>query len=294
MSAPAAPPGRRRTGRAIGLALVGALVVGGIAMAIGRFGDRSLRFPYLAQAVPGSSLRALATGGWEPWEVEVEPGLRLQGLLRPPAEGERRFVLHFPANNEFVLEEARRDLAALFPTPGLGLATVAWRGFDGNPGRPSPEALAHDGAAVLAALLRERGISAADVVLSGFSLGTWVALAVARQQEAAREAPAGVLLLAPMTRIRVLSKGPLARLAAGDLYDTAPLASPEGPPVLLLHGAQDDAFPSSMSLELKGRLGERAERAELAGVGHADLPTSAQARDLVARWLVGIFAAAGE
>lgn len=260
----------------VGVALLAA-VLGGLL--VRRLAAREVRrFPSFAQPLAAADYAALgARPGWSTRELTVAPDVTLRGLVRAPRRPGAPTVLLFPGNSGQQLAEGQRFLEALGAGSDLGLAVFSYRGFDGSPGRFTQGALREDGVRVYAQLREETG-AALHVV--GFSLGTWVASAVAAAQP-----PASLTLLAPFTELAIVGDSPLARLSTGERYETAPQLAPLQGPVLVLHGAADESLPVQMGREVAAALGPRARYQELPGVGHLGLlgePRALQAvRDFV-------------
>ena len=70
---------------------------------------------------------------------------------------------------------------------------IAWRGYSGNPGKPSEEGLYNDARGSIK-WLNEKGISNDQIVLYGESLGTGIAIEVGQNNNFA-----GIILEAPFT-----------------------------------------------------------------------------------------------
>src|SRR4051794_12874776 len=84
--------------------------------------------------------------------LETKDGLRLLAWWAPPREG-RPVVAYFHGNGGNI--EYRAPRVRRFAEAGLGILMVEYRGYGGNPGRPSEEGLLADGRAALAFLARE-------------------------------------------------------------------------------------------------------------------------------------------
>lgn len=135
------------------------------------------------------------------WSREVfrgADGLDLSILVAHGVPG-RPVLLHFHGNGGNA--EDRSNLGALLNEAGYGVVLVEYRGYGGNPGRPSEAAFAADAAALLA-WSRSR-FPGAPVVLWGESLGTGV---VSRLAEGRRDI-AAVVLESPFTSVADLAAG---------------------------------------------------------------------------------------
>ncbi len=236
-------------------------------------------FPYTGAALSPAERTELASGGWTvtgpdapPWSV---------ALTRPPVDGEARWLVYFGGNTPGYLSEAKAILLSLDQGRGLGLAAFAPPGFDGSPGKPSPEALRDSAANAMRWLVSAHPSAARDLHLVGFSMGSMAALTAAHTLHE-RESPArGLVLFAPFHRMKVQPAGLLGRLLRQHRYDNRPLLQAKHlPPTLVLHGTADSALPL-----VQGELVSRGLGAPLKAyrdIGHADLlkhpPALADAR----------------
>ncbi|MFP2927860.1 alpha/beta hydrolase fold domain-containing protein, partial [Pyxidicoccus sp. 3LG] len=175
----------------------------------------------------------------------------------------------FGGNGPGYLAEARGVLESLDAGRGLGLAAVAPPGFDGSPGKPSPEALQAGARAAVRWLVSAHGVRPASLQLVGFSMGSQAALAAAQALKQDGTPAKGLVLMAPFTEMDVTDPGLWGRLRTPDRYDNLSLAAPGLPPVRVLHGLADGALPPSHGEELARRLGGSFQG--FPGVGHSEL-----------------------
>lgn len=132
---------------------------------------------------------------------------------------------------------------------GLGVVLAEYRGYSGNPGRPSEAGLIEDGRAY-ARWVRERwGVELP--VLLGESLGTGVAVALAA------EVPTrGVVLDSPYTSLAdVMASGPMAWAPTALLrhrFDSRSRIGAVRSPVMVLHGTGDWVIAHGQGRELLG------------------------------------------
>jgi pimeloyl-ACP methyl ester carboxylesterase len=209
--------------------------------------------------------------------VQVEEGVALRGLSRPPRAPARPWILFYQGNsNDRQLGEGQQFLEALAQGDDLGLAVVAWRGYDGSPGKPSGANLLSDAEAIYRwARTSARG----PVHLIGFSLGTLPAAYVAARDPAA---PASVALLAPFTQIQMVHPRAFARSLLADRLDEVPDLAHLGSarpqvPALVLHGDADPVLPVEMGRAAAAAVGTSARLVVLPGAGHAELLGDARA-----------------
>jgi uncharacterized protein len=224
----------------------------------------------------------------EPWRripiVDPVSGVDVFGWHRPAGPGRPTTLwLHGNADSP----EGLRGIADRLSEDGSGAFLLSYRGYSGNPGRPSESGLIDDAAAALAWLRAE---GAGPVFVAGHSLGTGVAAGLAERAAAEEHPVAGLLLFAPFADLPSVAERhfPLlpARLLMRDRYDSrtrlAPMVDLD---VLILHGASDEVVPIAEGRALRAALGPRARLIALEGEGHA--PFSAEAVAAAAQFLSG-------
>lgn len=257
----------------IGLALVAALDL--LAMVALFLMQRSLIYP--AAAASGSGADQMFDG-FEEARLETSDGLVLRAIYRPARQGHPTIVF-FHGNGDNLLggRTATQALAA----HGFGVLLPEYRGYGGNPGRPSEAGLYRDGRAALR-WLTSRGVPPGRIVLVGNSLGSGVAVQLATETPVA-----GVAIVSGFTSLADVAARhfPLApvRLLLRDRYDNLRKLGQVAAPVLVLHGASDTLIPPSHAVELaKAAPNGRSDLVN--GVGHelAYLPKS---QAIVLKWL---------
>ena len=199
--------------------------------------------------------------------------MKLVGLVRPPQDPNARWVIFFGGNgsrldfNWAVLDRTFRD-------EPVGLATFAYRGYDGSDGRPREEDLREDGVRVTRHLAKQHAMKPDRVVLMGHSLGTGVATWVAAKLSYDGLPPAGLILAAPYRSIPRVARDhtpwctPTCLIA--ERFNSKRIAPHVRAPALLLHGTDDEVISVEHSRELVTRF-ERGELVELPGRDHMSL-----------------------
>lgn len=231
-------------------------------------GPRLLRFPY---AVGGPSSDLASLKGFAPWSVEVEPGLTLRGIRRAPVAPDAEWILFFHGNDPAQLASGAALLSRLAGDADVGLATVAYRGFDGSPGQPSPAALRADAVATFTAL----GVDPKRVRLYAFSFGAPLAIHLAAELSRRGSPPSSLTLLAGSSELAMLPPVPWAVLLRGDLYEAGAELEDVRCPVRLFHGLADTTLPVAQAHAMATRLGSRARLTELPGITHETVLTTA-------------------
>ena len=195
--------------------------------------------------------------------IATADGLALNSWWHPPESG-RAVVLYLHGNADHVGNYGRgaRPLAEA----GYGVLMLDYRGYGGNPGRPSDEGLVADGRAALD-WLEARGYPAATIVLYGYSLGTGVAVPLAAEREVA-----GVILAAPFASIAEMGYATYPRwfvdLLLADRFDSILHITDVDEPVLILHGDRDRTVPPRQSALLAAAGGSNIRRQVIKEAGH--------------------------
>ena len=144
------------------------------------------------QSVADLSL-VLAPDGMHAVEVASTDGLRLKSWYLPPARADAPVIAYFHGNAGH--RGGRVERIWPYAKAGYGVLLVGYRGYGGNPGKPTEAGLYADAAANLD-FLASQGIGADRLVLFGESLGAAVAVEMATRHKAL-----GLVLEAPFCSI---------------------------------------------------------------------------------------------
>lgn len=195
--------------------------------------------------------------------LETGDGLNLRAFYREAAEG-LPTLIYFHGNGG-TLSGAQISNAPLV-AGGLGVLLVEYRGYGGNPGKPSEQGFYLDGEAGID-WLADQGIAASDLIVIGNSIGGGVAVEMALRHE-----PAGLILIAPFTSLPDAAAANLwwlpARSLVRDQYANASKIGQLSMPVLIQHGTADNLIPQSQGRAL-AELAPNAEFQSFVGSGHA-------------------------
>lgn len=220
---------------------------------------------------PGSSLPSPEEAGVPEMvsvPVRTTDNLVVSGWYAPPARSGAETIVYCHGNARTLAHRAHK--ARLLLDAGYGVMLVGYRGYGGNPGRPSEEGLYADTRAALGWLMG-RGTHAERLVLYGESLGTGVAAQMAAEQPDI----AAVVLEAPFTRLADLAPPyllpGLAPALLLDQYDTLSKLPSIRHPMLVLHGEMDGVVPVAMGRKLVERAHGRAHGHFIPGGGHNNL-----------------------
>lgn len=200
--------------------------------------------------------------------VRTTDNLVVSGWYAPPTRSGAETIVYCHGNARTLAHRAHK--ARLLLDAGYGVFLVGYRGYGGNPGRPSEEGLYADTRAALGWLIG-RGTTPERLVLYGESLGTGIAAQMATEQPDI----AAVILEAPFTRLADLAPPyllpGLASALLLDRYDTASKIPAIRRPILILHGEMDGVVPVAMGRTLVETARGRALGHFIPGGGHNNL-----------------------
>jgi fermentation-respiration switch protein FrsA (DUF1100 family) len=175
-------------------------------------------------------------------------GLTLRAWFVPAAGTDRRItVLFFSGNGGN--RALRAPFAAALAVRGISTLLVDYRGYGGNPGRPTESGLAADARAARAYLAQRPGADATRVVYFGESLGTGVAVRLATEHP-----PFALVLRSPYTSLVDIGRRhypflPVSLLLA-DRFASIDRIGGLSCPVLVIAGTRDSIVPADQSERL--------------------------------------------
>ena len=125
---------------------------------------------------------------------------------------------------------------------------IAWRGFNGNKGKPNEKGLYIDGLSAVNWIINQ-GVKEQNIILYGESLGTGIATEIAQQKNFA-----GVILETPFTSMVAAAKKfypylPVSLLLK-DRYENNKKIKNINIPLLVMHGEKDTIVPFSMGKKI--------------------------------------------
>lgn len=230
--------------------------------------QRSLIYHPLGSA-PGP-VEEVLPGGREV-TLRTDDGLDLTAWFLPaePSADPEMAVLYAPGNGGH--REGRAGIAEALAEAGFAVLLLDYRGFGGNPGNPTEDGLAADGAAAVRALAEE-GFPPEQTIYLGESLGGGV---VARLQ--AEHPPAGLVLRSPFTELAAVGSHHYPFLPVGlllrDRFPVSAHLAAGAVPVTVLRGTADSVVPPTLSAEVAQvarRQGTLVDEVVLEGVDHND------------------------
>jgi pimeloyl-ACP methyl ester carboxylesterase len=198
--------------------------------------------------------------------LHTSDGLELGAWFVPadPAKDTSMAVLFAPGNGGN--RASRAGLAEELSDRGLAVLLMDYRGYGGNPGRPSEDGLAADADAAVAAL-QEAGYPPHRTIYFGESLGSGVVAALQ-----ARHPPAGIVLRSPFTDLADVGAHHYpwlpVRALIRDRFPVADLLSASDVPVTVIYGLRDSVVPPELSARVADQAPSLAERVVLAQADH--------------------------
>ena len=135
-----------------------------------------------------------------------------------------------------------------FQDMNINFLIIAWRGFNGNKGKPSERGLYVDGKSAID-WLKKKGVDEKNLILYGESLGTGVATHLAQNKNYA-----GVILETPFTSMVDAAKNfypyfPI-NLLLKDKFENFKKIKNINTPILVMHGEVDKIVPFSMGKKI--------------------------------------------
>jgi len=150
---------------------------------------------------------------------------------------------------------------------GHAVLLLEYRGYGGNPGRPSEAGLVADALAARDHLAARPDVDAQRLAYLGESIGSAVVAALAAQR-----APAAVVLRSPFPNLADVGRAAYPflpiRTLLRDRHPTSEHLEAYDGPVLVVAGADDRIVPTELSREVAQRAG--ASYVEIPGAGHND------------------------
>ncbi len=208
-----------------------------------------------------------APAGFREIAIPSEDGLPLQAWYRAASDPNRTTILYLQGNAGDIGDRIPRILP--YAEAGYGLLLAGYRGYGGNPGRPTEAGLYRDAEAHLA-FLAGQGIPESDIVLFGESLGAAIAV-----EMAARGHGRALILEAPFCSVALsawrLYPGFAWSWLVKDRFDSLAKIGRIRQPKLFLHGIDDRVTPAEFGRRLFAASAPPRIGFFIAGAGHGDL-----------------------
>lgn len=197
--------------------------------------------------------------------LETADGEKIVIWYSPPADGHPT-LLYLHGNAGTLADRAER--ISNYQELGRGVCIMSYRGYSGSTGRPSERANVSDAVMTYDALI-DRGTMAEDIIAYGESIGSGIAVQLARQRSLA-----GIVLDAPYTSIVDVAElcYPYlpSRLLMRDRYETLQHLQHVDAPMLIIHGEADNVIPVEMGREVAANAVGPVEIITFQEAGHTD------------------------
>ena len=199
---------------------------------------------------------------------KTEDGLELRAWYKAP-EGDKPVITLFHGNASHMGISALKVRS--FLDSGYGAFLPAYRGYAGNPGKPTEEGLYLDGRAAMSWLL-ENGYQQSDIVIYGESLGTGVSIELASKYY---KDVKGLVLESPYTSFIDLAKRtyfwlPL-NLVMRDRYESIDKIADVQAPIFIVRGGKDTLVPPEMGQRIFDAAKAEKQIKTLEESGHNDM-----------------------
>ncbi len=212
-------------------------------------------------------------------------GLELAAWYLPASGGTAAVLCNGNAGNR----ADRLPLSAGLQRRGVGVLSMDYRGYGGNPGAPEENGLIADAQAAAEHLAARPGTS--RLVYFGESLGAAVLIGLAERRE-----PAALVLRSPFTSLLDVARAHLPLIPKGmidDRWDSIGRIASIDVPVLVLAGTADTVVPYAQSVRLFEAAPGPKRLITLEGADHNDpaLTFGARLIDETARFLADVLGA---
>ena len=239
--------------RALGVTGLVLVLVAGLLVAAGwGLQRRLIYFPAPSSVPPVSGVLP----GAREVRLHTADGLEL-GAWLVPAGGPSRDVTVLVASGNAGNRSLRAPLAAALSRAGMAVLLFDYRGYGGNPGRPSEAGLALDVRAAHRYLTQDRQVPQGRLLYVGESLGAAVVTELATEHP-----PAGLLLRSPFVDLGAVGRAHYPYLPVGallrDRYPVAEQLARIAVPTTVVYGTEDGIVPPEQSRAVAAAAGDRA------------------------------------
>lgn len=218
------------------------------------------------------TLRVVMPGA-ESVAFQTEDGLTLAGWFLPGTDGGNRVTV-VVFNGNAGNRGGRVPLAVALAGRGYGVLLFDYRGYGGNPGRPSEDGLFIDGAAAVTYLRTRDDVDMERLVYFGESLGAAIAIDVAGYRP-----PAVLVLRSPFTSLADVASMHYPFLPVSvllkDRYENLQQIRLVEAPLLVIAGSADRTVPVDQSVQVYEAASEAKELVIIEGADHNDQELSA-------------------
>jgi dipeptidyl aminopeptidase/acylaminoacyl peptidase len=219
--------------------------------------------------------------------LRAADGTKLQGwLMKPAAPGPHPAVIYFGGRSEEV-SWVVRDAGNMFP--GMVVLAMNYRGYGDSHGEPAEQCLVEDGCRLFDWLAERADVDPARVAVVGRSLGSGVAVQVAKERPAH-----SVVLITPYDSILALAKRKFNMVPVEYVlqhrFESVKYAAMLKAPTYVLRAEVDDVVPHSHTDQLVAQLGALHLDETVPGSDHMNIVYLEAMQSRIARFLGTRFA----
>jgi uncharacterized protein len=225
---------------------------------------RLIYFPFPAQVPRAEAVLA----GAREVTLRTVDSLALGAWLVGAGDPDRGVAV-LVANGNAGNRSLRAPLARALASAGLAVLLFDYRGYGGNPGRPSEQGLARDVRAAHRFLVEEAGVAPGRLLYYGESLGSAVVSELATEHP-----PAGLVLRSPFVDLASVGRVHYpflpVRTLLRDRYPLADYLASVKVPTTVVYGSRDSIVPPEQSRAVAAVAGGETRVVEIAGADHND------------------------
>ena len=203
-----------------------------------------------------------------PVTFPTDDGLTLNGWFVPTAAPPTRHTV-IVFNGNAGNRAFRAPLADRLARRGIATLLMDYRGYGENAGSPSEDGLALDARAAQVYVAHQPGIDASRIVYFGESLGTGVAVRLAREHR-----PRALILRSPFTSLVDVGRWHYpflpVRWMLRDRFDSLEMIPDVTCPVLVIVGDRDSIIPPALSQRLYDAVRSPKRLVTIEGADHND------------------------
>ena len=219
--------------------------------------------------------------------LRANDGTRLAGwLMTPHGPGPHPAVVYFGGRSEEV-SWVVRDAGTLFP--GMTVLAMNYRGYGDSRGVPGEEHMVEDGCMLFDWLCGRQNVDAKRVAVVGRSLGSGVAVQVAKERPAH-----SVVLITPYDSILALAQRKFRVVPVSFVlrhrFESVKYASLLSAPTYVLRAASDDVVPHSHTDQLVAQMTRIHQDEIVPDSDHMNIPYLPATQQKIAQFLTTQFA----
>ena len=225
------------------------------------FQRKLLYFP-----TPLSEYQLASSAPFTTLDIRTNDGLSLRSW-QSRGDPEKKTFVFFHGNAGNAAD--RMPMMEILLKAGHSVVLAEYRGYGGNPGKPSEDKLIMDARLLMDEIIKQ-GVKSRDIILMGRSLGSGVATFLATEYDVA-----ALILISPYSSLPEIAAEhyPLfpVSLLMRDRFDNMDKIGKITSPLLVFHGETDRIIPLPYGLKVYDAAEGDKEFIRLPGQGHNDL-----------------------